>query len=95
MLSASVFVALLQQYSKFENDPLSIIYVSDNLELIRKENNHKNYNNPYANATLSPEFDVTEQIYLINKANKIRPYYSWIKGHQYDDEEEEDLPLLV
>ena len=76
MLSASVFVALLQQYSKFENDTMPIIYVSDNLELIRKENNHENYNNPYTNTTLSPESDVTEQIYLINKAKKIRPYYS-------------------
>ena len=46
MLAASVFIALLQQYSKFENGTLSIIYASDNLELIRKENNHKTYNNP-------------------------------------------------
>ena len=95
MLSASVFIAPLQQYSKFENDPLSIIYVSHNLNLIRKESSHKNYNNPYANTTLSSEFNVTEQIYLINKANKIRSYYSWIKGHQDDDEEEEDIPLLA
>ena len=42
MLSASVFVELLQQYSKFENDPLPIIYVSDNLELISKGKSHKN-----------------------------------------------------
>ena len=94
ILSASVFVALLRQYRKFKTNPLSIIFVSNNLELIRKESSHKKYNNPYTNTTLSPEFDVLEQTYLINKTNKTRSFYSWIKGHQ-DDDEEEDLPLLV
>ena len=54
-----------------------------------------NYNNPYTSTTLSPKIKVTEQIYLINKSNKLRPFYSWIQGHQDNNKEKEELPLLA
>ena len=38
---------------------------------------------------------MTEQIYLMNKATKIRSFYSWINAHQDEDNKEEDLPLLA
>ena len=36
----------------------------------------------YPNATLTSEYDVTEQIYLTNNTNQIEASYSWVKDHQ-------------
>ena len=61
---------------------IKIVYVSDNLQLINTSKEHKNYNNPYANNTLSSEFDITEQIYRTNKTYKIDASFHHVYGHQ-------------
>ena len=65
MLSISLVIALMAKYSKRTN--IKIVYVSDNLELIKRNKEHLNYKNPYPNDTFSAEFDITEQIYLTNQ----------------------------
>ena len=60
MLSATVFMALVQQYRNENISPISIQYTSDNLEFIRRELKHKHYEESYSNATLTSEYDVTE-----------------------------------
>ena len=57
MLSISIFVAPMTKHKNRTN--IKIKYVSDNFELINKSKDH--------NTTLSAEYDITEQIYLMNK----------------------------
>ena len=61
MLSISLFMALMAKHRK--RTDIKIVYVSDNLHLINTSEEHKNYDKPYPNNTLSSEFDITEQIY--------------------------------
>ena len=69
MLSISLFMALMAKHRK--RTDIKIVYVSDNLHLINTSKEHKNYDKPYPNNTLSSEFDITEQIYRSNKTHKI------------------------
>ena len=58
---------------------------SDNLELSIRETDHSGYEDSYnPDTTLRAEYNFTEHIFLINKANQIKATYSWIKGHQED-----------
>ena len=54
---------------------------------------HKHYKEPFSNETLRSEFDVTEQIYNTKASRKVKPTYVWLKGHQDDNEQYDDLPL--
>ena len=58
MLSISLVIALMTKYSNCTN--IKIVYVSDNLELIKQNKEYLNYKNPYPNETLSAEFDISE-----------------------------------
>ena len=80
MLSISLFIALLAKYSKRTN--IKIIYVSDNLELIKRNKEHLNYTDPYPNNTLAAEFDITEQIYLTNQTYNTKALFRHVYGHQ-------------
>ena len=82
MLSATVFIALLQQYQKENITSVKVQYTSDNLELVRRESNHTRYRDSYPIAALTAEYDVIEQIYLTNQSNQIKATYSWVRGHQ-------------
>ena len=59
-----------------------VSYVSDNLELINRNKEYLNYTNPYSNNTLSVEFDITVQIYLINQTCNIEASFQHVYGHQ-------------
>ena len=61
---------------------IKIKYVSDNLELINRSKEHLNYNNLYPNTTLPAEYDISEQIYMTNKAYKIDTSFQHVYGHQ-------------
>ena len=63
--------------------------------MIKRGKEHNAYNESYPNTTLCAKYDVTKQIYLINQANQIQPSYSWVKGHQDDKTDFDDLPLLA
>jgi hypothetical protein len=60
---------------------------------MRTMNAHKHYHEPFPNETLRSEFDITEQIYNTQSACKIKPIYVWVKGHQDDDKQYDDLSL--
>ena len=80
MLSISLFIALMAKHKK--RTDIKVVYVSDNLQLINASNEHKNFERPYPNNTLSSEFDITEQIFRTNKTYKIDASYHHVYGHQ-------------
>ena len=51
------------------------------------------YDIPYPNTTLQPEFEIIEQIYLINKIHNIKFSFHWVKGHQDRTKNKEDLSI--
>ena len=59
MLSASVFIAMVKQYKSNQEKVLKVKYVSDNLELVKRGQEHKTYEESYANTTLRAEYDLT------------------------------------
>ena len=80
MLSISLIIALMAKYSN--RTKIKIVYVSNNLELIKQKKEYLNYKNPYPNDTLSSEFDITEQIYLTNQTYQIEASFQHVYGHQ-------------
>ena len=80
MLSGSLFVGLL--FSYIRRTSVTVTFVSDNLELIRRQQAHQKYSFPYANEIMRAEFDLTEQIFLTHKTYNIRPTFLHVKGHQ-------------
>ena len=80
MLSISNFIALMAKHRNRKD--IKIVYISDNLELIRRSKEHSNYTSPYPNNTLSAEYDITEQIYLMNKTYMINATFQHVYGHQ-------------
>jgi hypothetical protein len=72
MLSGTLFLSI---FSEYFDQSFKIVFISDNAELIRRMNAHKNYQEPFPNETLRSEFDVTEQIYKTQTASKIIPTY--------------------
>ena len=70
----------MAKYSNRTN--IKIVYVSDNLELIKRSKEHMNYKKTYPNDTLSSEFDITEQIYLTNQTYQISASFQHVYGHQ-------------
>jgi len=96
MLSAAVFLAMIQQYQQGPPKQLDVRYISNNMELIKERGReHKEYTESYANTTLRAEYDVTKQIHVINHDNRITPTYTWVKGHQDKDTPKQFLPLLA
>jgi hypothetical protein len=91
MLSGTMFLSLVIQYLKIE--PLTVVCISDNAELIRQCQAHKHYRDPFPNETLRSEFDMTEQIYKTQKEFNINASFQWVKGHQDNDTFYADLPL--
>ena len=61
MLSISLFIALMVKHKKRTN--IKGVYTSDNLHLINASKEHKKFERPYPNNTLSYKFDITEQIF--------------------------------
>ena len=80
MLLISFVIALMAKYSNRTN--IKIVYVSDNLELIKRNKEQLNYKNPYPNDMLSAEFDITEHIYLTNQTYQIKALFQHVYGHQ-------------
>ena len=90
MLLGTIFLSILSNYL---NQELKITFISDNAELIRRMNAHKQYTEPFPNEPLWSEFDVTEQIDKMPVSCKVTPTYVWVKGHQDDTDMYDDLPL--
>ena len=75
-----LYIGLIAKHRK--RTDIKIKYVSNNLELMNRSKEHLNYIDLYPNNTLSAEFDITEQIYLTNKTDKIKAPFQHVHGHQ-------------
>ena len=93
MLSVTVFFALISKYTK--NEPLMVMFVSDNQELINRCDAHLQYKIPFPNETVKSEYDVTEQIYITASKYKLKPSYHWVKGHQDDNAPTNELSIVA
>ena len=82
MLSATLFLAMIQQFTSFMFPTIKVHYCADNLELIKRQQAHAHYTLPYSNTTLGAEFDLTEQIFLTQQQYKIQATFEHVKGHQ-------------
>ena len=83
MLAATVFMTLVGEYTHRKD--ICIHRISDNEELINRCKAHQKYKDAYPNATITGEYDITEQIDWTTRKHEIRGSYSWVKGHQDDN----------
>ena len=60
MLAASLFTTLLKQHLGCTFDSTVLSFQLDNLELIKRQQEHLSYTHPYPNTTLTAEFDLTK-----------------------------------
>jgi hypothetical protein len=90
MLAATLFIALISHHMKHKTKAKCI---PDKKELIRRLTEHKQYDEPYPNATLASEYDIIEEIYETCKLYNINTSYHWVRGHQDRTTEYEDLLL--
>lgn len=91
MLSSALFLSLIADESPSKQ--CTIKYISDNFGLIQQNTKHLEYDVPYPNTTIQPEFEIIKQIYCINKLHKIKSSFHWVKGHQDQTTNEEDLSI--
>lgn len=92
MLSGSLFIGLLFHYMR--QPTVNVTSVSDNLELIWRQQAHQHYSFPYANETMRAEFDL-KQIYLTQKTYNISPTFIHVKGHQDKHRKYSELSLYA
>jgi len=90
MLAATLFMALISHHM---HHTIKAKCISDNKELIRRMTEHKQYEEPYPNATLASEYDIIEEIYETCKIYKLDTSYYWVRGHQDRLTAYEDLSL--
>ena len=90
MLSGVTFLSHLHKYTNFQDSydkiQIPITFLSDNKGLVTRIHQRMQYDKPYPNATLAPDWDLTEQIYATySTLNPTKLDYSWEKGHQDRD----------
>ena len=85
MLAVTVLISLILTYTN--RSDISLVCVSDNLELINRMNEHNEYDHPFPNETTKSEYDITEQIFRTTKAYNITAEYVWVRGHQDKDKD--------
>ena len=67
MLAATLFATILKQHLGCTFDSMFLSYQSDNMELIKRQQDHQSYTYPYPNTTLTAEFDLTKMIRVLHK----------------------------
>ena len=82
MLSASLFIGMVQVFTNFAFSSIQVIFAADNSALIRRQTERLGFTNCYPNLTLASEFDLTEQIYVTHKEYHIEATFVHVKGHQ-------------
>jgi hypothetical protein len=90
MLAATLFRALISHHM---NHKIKAKCISDNKELIRRMTEHKQYEEPFPNATLASEYDIIEEVYETCKMYNIDSSYHWVRGHQDKHTAYKDLSL--
>ena len=86
MLSGARFLLHLCRYRRIPlPQHLHIESVSDNAGLITRMQNRRTYVTVFANATLEPDWDITEQIHAsFEDIQPVTHKYAWERGHQDD-----------
>ena len=96
MLSGALFIHHLYQFVQIHElpplDTIPITFLSDNNGLVQRITQRLQYKHCYPNATLTPDWDLVEQISqtiaaLPNKHSSVE----WVRGHQ--DESEAELSV--
>ena len=82
MLAATLFTTIIQQHLGFTFVSTILSYQSDNMELIKRQQDHQFYTYPYPNTTLNAEFDLTGMIHVIHKDHKLPSEIHHVKGYQ-------------
>ena len=82
MLAATLFTTILKQHLGCTFDSTVLSYQSDNLELIKRQQNHLSYTYPYPNTTLTAEFDLTKMIHTLHRDLTLPSKLCHVKGHQ-------------
>jgi hypothetical protein len=84
MLSGARFLLHLCRYRRIPlPQHLHIESVSDNAGLITRMQNRRTYVTVFANATLEPDWDITEQIHAsFEDIQPVTHKYAWERGHQ-------------
>ena len=95
MLSASLFIGMVQVYANFAFSSIPVLFAADNSALIRRQTERLGFTNCYPNLTLASEFDLTEQIHMTHKEYQIKATFVHVKGHQDATNAIQNLPLLA
>lgn len=81
MLAGATLLKHLPQYTRQQY--LALNNISNNFGLITRLTSHNTYTSPYLNATLAPNWDLTEEIYQTMHHLQINTQsYEWVRGHQ-------------
>jgi hypothetical protein len=82
-LSGSRFLLHLHRYTRVPMPTnVFIVSISDNEGLIQRLNNRRAYTTVYANSTLVPDWDLTEQIHATFQELSLPNHtFQWVKGH--------------
>lgn len=91
MLTVKVFMALILKFTS--KDSATLLYISDNQELVNQMTEHKNCKHFFPNEITKSDFNVTEQIYLTRREPNINATCKWIKGCQDEIVPIEELPI--
>lgn len=87
MLSGVLFLQHLYKYTNSQDSHSAtnapIIFFSDNKGLVARVHQRRQYDKPYPNATLAPDWDLIEQIVqIMNRIAQHPLEVQWVKGHQ-------------
>ena len=93
MLAVSIFLGFIQEWTNYHFQEIPITIYTDNKILITRQTNHLEYTNPYPNCTLTPEYDLTEEIFVTHSNYNIKATFCHVKGHQDDNQDIEDLSI--
>mmetsp|Transcript_15748 Transcript_15748/g.32323 ORF Transcript_15748/g.32323 Transcript_15748/m.32323 type:complete len:183 (+) Transcript_15748:115-663(+) len=93
MLAATLFTTLLKRYFRCTFTSTLLSYQSDNLELIKRQQEHQDYKHPYPNTTLTAEFDLTEMIHVLHREHNLPSNFCHVRGHQDCDTAYSELDL--
>ena len=61
--------------------------------MITRQNNHLEFTNPYPNCTLTPQYDLTGEIFATHSKYKIQARFCHVKEHQDDNQDNDGLSL--
>ena len=93
MLAATLFTTLLKQHLSCLFDSTVLSFQSNNLELIKQQQDHLSYTLPYPNTALTAEFDLTEMNHVLHQ--NLPSKFCHMKGHQDRDNAYSDLDLCA